>query len=106
MHPTSSTAFPWMPPTASASSSTDTAQTRIAHPFESIDIGGPFDQPAAPDPRSRIRALGCTESADEPCARSVLAAVAARAFRRPVQPKEVAPYLKLYTAVRKQGDTF
>ncbi|HZT31964.1 MAG TPA: DUF1592 domain-containing protein [Bryobacteraceae bacterium] len=84
---------------------TDAIETRIDNRFESIDIGGPFDQATGPSQESLRRIFVCPQHA-EGCARAIIANFARRAFRRPLQPREADPYLKLYALVRKQGDSF
>jgi Protein of unknown function (DUF1592)/Protein of unknown function (DUF1588)/Protein of unknown function (DUF1587)/Protein of unknown function (DUF1595)/Protein of unknown function (DUF1585) len=84
---------------------TDSIETRIDNRFESIDIGGPFDQTTGPSEESLRRIFVCDKQSPA-CARAIVANFASRAFRRPVPPKEVATYLKVYTLVRKQGDSF
>ncbi len=84
---------------------TDAIETRIDHRFESIDIGGPFDQAAGPSQESLRRIFVCSARTDS-CARTIIAAYAQRAFRRPLRLNEADPYFKLYALVRKQGDSF
>ena len=84
---------------------TDSIETRIDNRFESIDIGGPFDQTTGPSPQS-LRTIFVCEKQTPACARTIVANFASRAFRRPVASKEIEPYLSLYTLVRKQGDSF
>jgi mono/diheme cytochrome c family protein len=84
---------------------TDSIETRIDNRFESIDIGGPFDQATGPTPESLHHVFVCDRQTAG-CARAIVSNFAARAFRRPVSAKEVAPYLTVYALVRKQGDSF
>jgi hypothetical protein len=84
---------------------TDSIETRIDNRFESIDIGGPFDQTTGPTQESLRRIFVCDKQSPA-CARAIVANFATRAFRRPVEPKEIEPYIKVYTLVRKQGDSF
>jgi hypothetical protein len=84
---------------------TDSIETRIDNRFESIDIGGPFDQTTGPSQESLHRIFVCSQHT-ESCARAIVAAFARRAFRRPLQPKEADPYVAIYGLVRKQGDSF
>jgi Protein of unknown function (DUF1592)/Protein of unknown function (DUF1588)/Protein of unknown function (DUF1587)/Protein of unknown function (DUF1595)/Protein of unknown function (DUF1585) len=84
---------------------TDSIETRVDNRFESIDIGGPFDQTTGPSPESLHHIFVCDKQTPA-CARAIVVNVATRAFRRPVTPKEIEPYLKVYTLVRKQGDSF
>jgi len=88
---------------------TDSIETRIDNRFESIDVGGPFEQVAGPSPESigRIFVCGRTPAQQNAaCARRIVATFAKRAFRRPLQPKETDPYVGLYTLARKQDDSF
>jgi Protein of unknown function (DUF1592)/Protein of unknown function (DUF1588)/Protein of unknown function (DUF1587)/Protein of unknown function (DUF1595)/Protein of unknown function (DUF1585) len=84
---------------------TDSIETRIDNRFESIDIGGPFDQTIGPSPESLRRVFVCDKQTAA-CARAIVANFATRAFRRPVPAKEIEPYLRVYALVRKQGDSF
>jgi hypothetical protein len=58
---------------------------------------------ADPDVRSRL--LGCEPGQDMGCVRRALLAFAERAFRRPVRPAELAPYVALIELAREQGDS-
>jgi hypothetical protein len=84
---------------------TDSIETRVDNRFESIDIGGPFDQATGPSPESLHRIFVCDKQTPA-CARAIVASFATRAFRRPVPSKEIEPYLSIYSLVRKQGDSF
>ncbi len=84
---------------------TDGIEARIDHRFESLDIGGPFEQTSGPSPASLSRIFVCSQQTTA-CARDIVANFAARAFRRPLEPKEADTYLTLYTLARKQGDGF
>jgi hypothetical protein len=84
---------------------TDSIETRVDNRFESIDIGGPFDQTTGPSPESLHRIFICDKQTPA-CARAIVANFATRAFRRPVSSKEIDPYLRLYSLVRQQADTF
>jgi Protein of unknown function (DUF1592)/Protein of unknown function (DUF1588)/Protein of unknown function (DUF1587)/Protein of unknown function (DUF1585)/Protein of unknown function (DUF1595) len=84
---------------------TDAIETRIDNRFESIDIGGPFDQATGPSVESLHRIFVCDKQTPA-CARAIIANYAQRAFRRPVSAKEIDPYLGIFALVRKQGDSF
>lgn len=84
---------------------TDRLETRIDNRYESIDIGGPFSQPAGPSAESTRRVFVCAQETDA-CAARILAEFTRRAFRRPVTTAESAQYVKLYALARKQGDSF
>ena len=88
---------------------TDGIEARLDNRFESIDIGGPFDQVSGPSPASRklVYACGHTDGKhNASCPRVIVGAFAQRAFRRPLAAKEADAYLSLYTLARKQGDGF
>jgi hypothetical protein len=97
---------------------TDSIETRVDNRFESIDVGGPFEQTTGPSPEGIRRVFVCGREAKVPatlvaasrqtaaCARQIVNTFAERAFRRPLQPKETEPYLNLYALARKQGDSF
>jgi hypothetical protein len=57
------------------------------------------------DPEVRRPLLVCDPAGDDACARRVLLAFAERAFRRPLRPAELAPYLSLIDLARQQGDS-
>jgi hypothetical protein len=84
---------------------TDRIETRIDNRFESIDVGGPFSQTTGPSAESTRKIFVCAQQT-EACAKTILATFTHRAFRRPVADAEVAPFLKLYTLARQQGDDF
>ncbi|HLX45425.1 MAG TPA: DUF1592 domain-containing protein [Bryobacteraceae bacterium] len=84
---------------------TDAIETRIDNRFESIDVGGPFDQTMGPPSESTRRIFVCGQQ-NGACARRIISAFTERAFRHPVQTKEIEPYISLYTLARKQGDSF
>ncbi len=88
---------------------TDAIETRVDNRFESLDIGGPFNQPAGASPESVRKIYICGHPAGkhtDACARPILTNFAARAFRRPVTPREVDQFLRFVTLARKQGDSF
>ena len=72
---------------------TDSIETRVDNRFESIDIGGPFDQTTGPSPESLHRIFVCDKQTPA-CARAVVANFATRAFRRPLTAGEIEPYLQ------------
>ncbi|WP_031500544.1 DUF1592 domain-containing protein [Bryobacter aggregatus] len=76
---------------------------------EYIAIGGPFNAKGAGDTASRQRIFSCrptTVQQEAPCARKILTPLARRAYRRPVQPGEIEPLMKLFAAGRKDGGSF
>jgi cytochrome c553 len=88
---------------------TDGIEVRVDNRFESIDIGGPFEQVTGPSAESRKLVLACGHvdgKHNASCPRVIVSAFAQRAFRRPVAAQEVETYLALYNLARKQGDSF
>ena len=88
---------------------TDGIETRLDNRFESIDIGGPFEQTSGPSQQSRRLILACGHldgKHNASCPRVIVNAFAQRAFRRPVTAKEADQYVSLFTLARKQGDNF
>src|SRR6266436_8535867 len=88
---------------------TDSVEKRVDNRYESIDVGGPFNQVTAPPAESLRRIYVCGHAPGKhtaTCARSIVTSFAGRAFRRPVTSKEVEQYLGLVDVVRKQGDSF
>jgi len=86
----------------------DRVETRVDNRFESIDIGGPFDQVTKPAPENLARIFVCkpVSKDDLVCARTIVTNFASSAFRRPVARAEVDPFVSLVTLARKQGDSF
>lgn len=72
-----------------------------------IEVEGPFNPPAPPDPASikRLLVVKPKDKADERTAAEwVISEFARRAFRRPVKPEETARLLKLYDVAAGQGE--
>jgi len=70
---------------------------------QSFEIRGPFKTNGVSDTASRERIFTCypkSAAEEQPCARSIAANLARRAFRRPVQDAEVDRLLQAYTAMR------
>jgi len=84
---------------------TDAIEKRVDNRFESIDVGGPFNQGTAPSPESLGKVYVCSQHTDA-CARAILTRFASRAFRRPATTAEVEEYLGYVNLARKQGDSF
>ena len=84
---------------------TDAIEKRVDNRFESIDVGGPFNQVTAPSPESLRKVYVCSQHSDA-CARTILSRFVSRAFRRPATPPEVEEYLGYVNLARKQGDSF
>jgi cytochrome c553 len=72
-----------------------------------ISLGGPYNVTGAGDTPSRARIFVCRPAAaaeEEPCARTVLATTARRAFRRPVTDADLKPLLAFYRSGRSERD--
>ena len=70
-------------------------------------IGGPYEPTGHGDTPSRRKIFGCrpARSAQEPaCARTILKALAHRAFRRPVTNADLQPLYGFYEKARATGD--
>lgn len=88
---------------------TDRIDVRVDNRFESMDIGGPFEQETGPAADSLKQIFVCGHATGKhtaDCPRRILSSFAPRAFRRPVSAKELDPFLSVYALVRKQGDSF
>jgi mono/diheme cytochrome c family protein len=72
----------------------------------SIRIDGPYNATAAKDTPSRQKIFACRPSgpsAEQPCARTIVGALARRAYRRPVTQSDVATLMTFYEVGRKNG---
>jgi hypothetical protein len=79
--------------------------TSVAH-LRDMVVTGPFRATGVSDTDSRRRIFTCrpTSPAEErPCAREIVARVAARAYRRPVTDKDIAPLMKFYQQGATEG---
>jgi hypothetical protein len=75
----------------------------------SLEIGGPYVDMKGPSPESLkdIYVCGHLDGHHQPaCARKIIAALARRAYRRPVSPREVDALVALDKSARNQGDSF
>ena len=77
--------------------------------IDKLYISGPFDGTVPADTPSRRRIFTCRPSSEgdqseEPCAREIIAALARRAYRRPVTAEDVDPLLGLYREGRRDRD--
>ena len=73
---------------------------------ESVEIEGPFNATAPGDSVTRRKIFACyptTSSEELPCARTIIGALAHRAFRRPVTGAEVDGMLEVYETGRRRG---
>jgi len=89
--------------------STDVDATVTQPSVASVVIGGPYGRALAGATPSRRKVFVCqpARAADEePCARTILAALARQAYRRPVTPMDTETLLGLYRTGRKQGQNF
>ena len=74
-----------------------------------FEVIGPFHAVAGPAPESKRKILVCghLDGHHQPaCARTIIANLARRAFRRPVPPQELEPYLRLAANARQKGRSF
>jgi hypothetical protein len=74
---------------------------------DKVLITGPFEATGRGATPSRERIFVCrpgTASEEEPCARTILATLARRAFRRPVTAADLQPLLGFYRAGRANAD--
>jgi hypothetical protein len=69
-----------------------------------LDIVGPFN-PSKARPESYQKIFVCGETTQR-CARTILASLMERAYRRPVTDDEIAAKLALVTLAQREGDTF
>ena len=70
-------------------------------------VSGPFNGTVPDGTPSRSRIFTCRASGshdEEPCAREIIAALARRAYRRPVTDSDVNPLLTVYQDGRRDGD--
>ncbi|MBI3208934.1 MAG: DUF1592 domain-containing protein [Candidatus Solibacter usitatus] len=75
----------------------------------SIVIGGPHNITGRGDTSSRAKIFSCrpAKPTDEtPCAQSIVANLAPRAFRRPVDDRDLRPLLRFYQQARERGEDF
>ncbi len=87
---------------------TDGLEKRVDNRFESLDVGGPFNQVLAASPVSLKKVYVCGHAAGkhvDSCVRVILKDFAGRAFRRPATTAEVEQFAKFVTLARKQGDS-
>ena len=74
-----------------------------------VEVIGPYNQTKGASPESLAKIYTCGHLDGQHvagCDRKIVAAMARRAFRRPVTQQEIAPYLKLVALTQKQGGTF
>jgi hypothetical protein len=71
-----------------------------------LRIQGPFTPQRPEESRSMRKVFTCkpaTAAQEEPCARSILTAIARRAYRRPANAQDVQALMAFYAEGRKQG---
>ena len=88
---------------------TDGIDTRVDNRFESLDVGGPFNQTTAASPESLKRVYVCGHASgkhNDSCVRPILKNFVTRAFRKPATNAEVEQFARFAALARKQGDTF
>ncbi|HEY3836629.1 MAG TPA: DUF1592 domain-containing protein [Bryobacteraceae bacterium] len=86
---------------------TDSVEKRLDNRYESIDVGGPFNQVTAASPESLRKIYVCGHAPGkhtEACARTILSSFVGRAFRRPATAAEVDEYLGYVKLARQHGD--
>ena len=85
-----------------------TVPTRANPPqVTGVTITGPYNVTGPGDTASRARIFVChpaTSQEEEPCARTILAAIGRRAFRRPVTDADLNPLLTFYRSGRAEGN--
>ena len=75
--------------------------------IRSVEVDGPYNPPPPQLPDSHRRIMAHEPGlAPREAAREILTRFAARACRRPVEPDEVARYLKLFDAAQEEGERF
>jgi hypothetical protein len=81
-------------------------ETRLGAYLRSVEIVGPFKPAGAGNSPSRARIFTCSPAApagETACARTMLSALARRAYRRPVSERDVAPLLAFFREGRGEG---
>ena len=76
-----------------------------------VEIGGPYAATGPGRTASRERVFVCqpadqTGATEEACAKTILASVVHRAYRRPVSDEDVAPFVSFYRAARADAGSF
>ena len=72
-----------------------------------IDVAGPYDASGIADTPSRRRIFQCRPeraAREEACAKSIVSALARRAYRRPVTERDIAPLMRVYNRERAASD--
>jgi mono/diheme cytochrome c family protein len=82
-------------------------ETAATPEVDTVMLGGPYNITGRGDTASRAKIFVCrptNAAAEKACAHTILAALAHRAFRRPVIDADVTPLLALYENGRAEGD--
>ena len=72
-----------------------------------VVVAGPYNPISSGETESRRRIFVCrpaTKNDEIPCARTILANLSRRAFRRPVTDADIKPLLAFYASGRREGD--
>ena len=91
---------------ATVTETTDTSPRPEGPGVESVAIDGPYAATGSGETASRARIFICRpggRAAEDACARQILAALARRAYRRPVGEADVAALLAFYRTGRQAG---
>ena len=98
----------WQPPIIGFGRATN--ELYHGHPaVEVVMIGGPYGKATPGDSAVRQRIFTCrptTAASEEPCARTILGALATRAYRRPATAQDLTTLVEFYRAGRTEGGTF
>jgi hypothetical protein len=85
----------------------DLPERAASAPVQGLTVAGPYNITGPGNTPSRARLFVCRPAKpaeEEPCARTILASVGHRAFRRPVTDADVKPLLAFYQAGRAERD--
>src|SRR5688572_25566971 len=77
--------------------------------IEQVTVTGPFGPTGAGDTPSRRRIFTCrpgSPAQEASCSRTILTALARRAYRRPVTANDLDPPMEIYAAARAEGSPF
>lgn len=75
--------------------------------LSTLQISGPFGGKTPQDTPSRRQIFACRPAGsrdEEPCARRILTTLTRRAYRRPVDERDLQPLLEIYRAGRRERD--
>jgi uncharacterized protein DUF1592/uncharacterized protein DUF1588/uncharacterized protein DUF1587/uncharacterized protein DUF1585/uncharacterized protein DUF1595 len=73
--------------------------------IDHVNVTGPYNPTGPGETPSRRRVFTCKagKGTEETCAKTILATLARRAYRRPVTDEDMAPIMALYAEGRKKG---